>query len=271
MRSIAALLVSLSLVALTIAPSNAAAGGKTIENLRGDVSYTQTAGGPATAVAAKASIAAPDSFTAITGAGNSEAGIGLPDSSRVLVGANSSVQLAAFDQVGGTNTANFVVLNGKVRFKVEHPAGAHASYTFSAGTSQIAVRGTNGDISWDGTTLQVNCYDLTDPTLPIQVTLADGTVFTLSAGQSLIVRFPLDPVNPPHVQNVTKALAVAFAEFGLPDNAKALGLTSRSWFSSGGWLLLIPIAIIVANPHHTGTAGPNSGSFPVGVSFKIKR
>lgn len=266
MRSIAALFVSFSLVALTIAPSDAADGGKTIENLRGQVSYTQIAGGAPTAVAPKASIAAPDSFTAITGPNNSEAGIGLPDSSRVLVGANSSVTLGSFDQAGGTNTANFVVV-GKVRFKVEHPAGAHASYTFKAGTAQIAVRGTSGDISWDGSTLQVNCYELTDPALPVQVTLDDGSVFTLSAGQSLIVHFPLSPADPPRVQQVTKALAGAFAEFGLPDNAKQLGLSPRSWFASGGWLFLIPIAIIVARPHHTDA--PTSGAFPIGVSFKI--
>lgn len=267
MRSIAALLVSLSLVALSIVPSDAAAGGKTIENLRGDVSYTQTDGGAKTAIAPKASIGAPDSFTAITGGNNSEAGIGLPDSSRVLVGQNSSVTLSSFDQAGDTNTAKFVVV-GKVRFKVEHPAGAHASYTFKTGTAQIAVRGTSGDISWDNTTLQVNCYELTDPTLPIQVTLADGSVFTLSAGQTLIVHYPLSPADPPHVEQVTKPLANTFAEFGLPDNARQLGLAPRSWLASGGWLLLIPIAIIVARPHHTDAA-PTSGDFPVGVSFKI--
>jgi len=118
----------------------------------------------------------------------------------------------------------------------------------------------------------VNCYELSDPALPIQITLVDGSVFTLGAGQSLIAHFPLNPADPPHVQQVTKPLANTFAEFGLPANARALGLAPKSWFASGGWLLLIPIVIIVANPHHTDTTpGPTNGSFPVGVSFKIKR
>lgn len=268
MRSIAALLVSLSLIALTIAPSDAA-GDKVLSNTRGDVAYsTAQTGSPRTPVAANASIALPDNDWALTGS-DSQGALGLPDSSRILLGQNTAVQLQKFDQAGIT-TANFAVV-GKVRFTVQHPAGARANYTFSTGTAQIAVRGTAGDISWDGNTLQVNCYELSDPALPIQITLADGSVFTLSAGQSLIAHFPLNPADPPHVQQVTKPLADTFAEFGTPPNAKALGLASKPWFAAGGWLLLIPIAIIIANPHHTDTAGPNSGSFPVGVSFKIKR
>ena len=272
MRSIAALLVSLSLVALTIAPTDAATGDKVLSNTRGDVSYSVArTGSPKTTVAANASIALPDNDWALTGS-NSQGALGLPDSSRILLGQNTSVQLQKFDQAGIT-TANFAVV-GKVRFTVQHPAGAHANYTFSTPTAQIAVRGTAGDISWDENTqtLQVNCYELSDPTLPIQITLSDGSVFTLSAGQSLIAHFPLNPADPPHVQQVTKPLANTFAEFGTPPNANALGLISKPWFAAGGWLLLIPIIIIVANPHHTDTpSGPSSGSFPVGVSFKIKR
>jgi ferric-dicitrate binding protein FerR (iron transport regulator) len=268
-RSIAALLVSFSLIALTIAPATAAGGDKTLQNLHGQVSYSVVPNGPTTPVAADAAIALSDNYSAITGAA-SEGSINLPDSSRVLVGQNSNVQLAKFDQAG-IATARFVVA-GKVRFTVQHPAGAHANYTFQTTTAQIAVRGTVGDIWSDPSNLQVNCYALSDPTLPIQVTLNDGEVFTLGAGQSLVVHLPLDPANPPHVQNVTHPLADTFSEFGLPDNARELGLLSnRGWLSKNGWLglILVPIILILTNQHPPG-GGPASGTFPIGVSGHIQ-
>lgn len=269
MRSVVALLVSFSLVLLTLAPADAAAD-KTLENLKGSVGYVQTPNGATTPVAPKASIVAPDSFTAVTGP-SSEGAIGLPDSSRVLVGQNSNVTLRSFNQVGILNRADFVVV-GKVRFAVQHPGGAHASYTFSTGTAQIAVRGTTGDISWDaGTqTLQVNCYELTDPALPVQVTLAGGTVFTLSAGDSIVIHFPVSAADPPHVEKITRLLVDAFAEFGLPDNANQLGLIKhRSWFAQGGWLVLLPIILILTNQHPNDNP-PTNGGFPVGVSNHIQ-
>ncbi len=268
MRSIAALLVSFSLVALSLVPAQAAAD-KTVSNLKGDVSYQSASGAP-TPVALKATLSLADVFRTITGT-NSEAAIGLPDSSRVLVGQNSNVQLSAFNQTGITS-ANFIVV-GKVRFSVQHPAGAHASYTFTTGTAQIAVRGTTGDISWDPATqtLQVNCYDLSDPALPIQVTLSDGEVFNIGKGQSLVAHLPPNPADPPHVQNITHPLADNFSEFGAPANAKELGLLKpRPWFLAGGWIILIPIILVVTNHHPAPSdTGPTSGSFPVGVGIHI--
>ncbi len=268
MRSIAALLVSFSLVVLTIAPAQAAAD-KTVTNLKGDVSYRAGSATP-TAVALKATLALADMDSTITGA-NSEAAIGLPDSSRVLVGQNSNVQLTSFNQTG-IATAKFVVV-GKVRFTVEHPAGAHADYTFKTGTAQIAVRGTTGDISWDPTTntLQVNCYDLSDPALPIQVTLSDGQIITIGKGQSLLTHLPSNPADPPHVQNITHPLADTFSEFGAPANAKALGLLKpRPWFLAGGWIILVPLILVVTNHHPAPSEeAPNSGTYPVVVGIHI--
>lgn len=272
MRSIAALLVSFSLIALTLAPVRAADGDKSLANLKGQVQYSATKGGPTTDVAAHASIALQDTYWANTGA-NSEGSLTLPDSSRILIGQTSQVQLAKFDQAGITS-ANFVVV-GKVRFNVQHPAGAHANYTFTTDTAQIAVRGTVGDIWADPANLQVNCYELSDPSLPIQVTLNNGEVFNLGAGQSLMVHYPLDPANPPHVTNVTHPLADTFSEFGLPDNARDLGLLPhRGWFANGGWIgigiVLVPIILVLTNHHPGGGSGPNSGSFPIGVSGHIQ-
>src|SRR6476469_315655 len=63
MRSIVALLVSCSLFCATLAPATAAAD-KTLQNLKGDVSF-QAPGGAKTAIGAKASIALSDAYSAI--------------------------------------------------------------------------------------------------------------------------------------------------------------------------------------------------------------
>lgn len=270
MRAIAAFLIAFSLVALTIAPASAASD-KTLQNVKGSVAYSTAAGGAETPIAPKSSIALDDHYTAVTGA-NSQGAIGLPDSSRVLVGQNTRVTLNSFNQTDIAH-ASFEVV-GKVRFTIQHPAGARADYTFHTGTTQIAVRGTEGDISFDPATgtLQVNCYELTDPMLPVQITFADGSVFTLNAGQALIAHLPLNPADPPHVQNVTRPLADNFSEFGPPAAAKLLGLLAKPWFATTGWILIVPLAIVITTSHHPTTATPDlptTGQFPVGVNFKI--
>jgi hypothetical protein len=148
--------------------------------------------------------------------------IQLPDSSLVTVGQLSNVQLTSFD--GTSATATFVVV-GKVRFQVKHPQGAAANYKFSTDTGQIAVRGTVGDIFSGPQGLQVNVYSLSDPTLPVQVTITStGQVFTVGAGQSLVVTSVAGTATG-SVTQVTNNLFHPFEEFGAPDNAAALGIT----------------------------------------------
>ena len=105
----------------------------------------------------------------------------------MTVGQSTRIQLASFDNQPNITTATFVLVNGKMRFAVAHPSGAKANYTFQTQTGQIAVRGTEGDISSDATQLQVNVYSLGDPNLPVEVTLNNGKHYTLGAGQALVV------------------------------------------------------------------------------------
>jgi FecR protein len=181
------------------------------------VSY-EIPSGKSQKLAPNASVVLEDRDYAITGA-ESLATVGLPDSSRVLVGSASKVQLAAFNQAEDT-TAKFVVVNGKLRFIVQHPAGAKANYTFQTATGTVAVRGTEGDIDITdgGNSLTVNVYEVCDPTLPVTVTTRDGQIFTLTPGQGMIANF-VHGVVQAKVQQLTQNMIDQFApDFGVPSS-----------------------------------------------------
>ena len=217
MRRALVAILSLCLAAATL-PA-AAAPDKTLENVKGSVSYQVTANAAQEAVAPQAKISLADNAFAVTGP-NSMGAIGLPDSSRVLIGQSSKVQLVSFTQTN-TNNATFVLVPpSRTRFTVQHPGGARANYTFQTPLGQIAVRGTVGDIYGSDTQLQVNVYDVSDPTLPVVVTLKDGKVFILGKGDVLNATLGaagVIEVSQLHVNNPTYQ---QFQEFGMPQNAQ---------------------------------------------------
>ncbi len=221
MKRLAATLLTLLMAAAPIVASPAGSN-KLLQNLKGRVTYG--AGAPSKALPHDAQIALNDSDFAATGP-NSEATITLPDSSKVTMASNSNVQLVSFDQTG-IATARFVVI-GKVRFAVEHPAGARANYTFQTSTGQIAVRGTVGDIFANTNGLQVNVYELSNPKLPVRVRLNNGQVFTLSAGQSLVATAIAGAITA-SVSGLSQSLFTPFSELGAPANASSLGISATS-------------------------------------------
>jgi len=140
----------------------------------------------------------------------------LPDSSRVMVGSDTKVQMAFFNQAQ-IATAKFVVYQGRVRFAVRHPQGAHANYTFSTSTASVGVRGTQGDIEYDSDgSLRVNVYELCDPQLPVVVSVNGGKRFTVAAGQSLFAHI-VNGIVQTEIQQLTQQLIGQFAgDFGVP-------------------------------------------------------
>lgn len=269
MRRFIASLLTLGIILTCSVPPAAAADDKQLQNLKGSVSY-RTASGSVQPVAVRASAVVQENDTAQT-AGGSMGAIDLPDSSRILLGANTSVKIDRFDQADITTAAFEVV--GKVRFKIEHPKGARANYTFKSSTAQIAVRGTTGDIAFGENSLQVNVYELTDPALPVAVTLNNGQVFFLHAGQSLTVTFgaAAATIAQAAVQNLSPNSVQPFSEFGAPANAGALGLTAAAPHV-GLFPLLTAIIVDSAlltlssrTPSSSGTA-----SVPVHVTGRIR-
>lgn len=203
------------LIVASTTPPVAADGNKTVQNVKGSVSF-QKPNKVAKPIAGQASIVLADKDVAITGL-DSEAAVTLPDSSRVLVGADAKVQLAFFNRTDIAN-AKFVIYQGRFRFTVEHPAGAKANYTFQTPTGNIAVRGTQGDIgvAADGT-LSVNVYELSDPDLPVIVSTKDGQTFTIRAGQGFVGTY-INGVVQAKVDDLKQQAIDQFSpDFGIPN------------------------------------------------------
>jgi hypothetical protein len=201
---------------------------KTLQNVKGSVTYG--AGTPTKTLGVKSSTTLNDQDSAATGA-DSLATITLPDSSQIVMASNSSVRVDQFN-MSDIAHAKFTVI-GKMRFTVNHPQGAKADYTFSTATGQIAVRGTVGDISANPTGLQVNVYAVSNPALPVQVTLANGQVFSLAAGQSLVATAAAGAVTA-SVTAVSQSMFTPFSELGAPANAGSLGIAGSTSAAAGG-------------------------------------
>lgn len=216
--------LAIVLAALLPVAASSADSSKTLQNVKGTVTYGP-GNPPSTSLGLKGTTTLNNNDYAATGA-NSLATITLPDSSLIEMGSNASVQMVAFNQSDIAH-AKFIVV-GKMRFTINHPNGAQADYQFSTSTGQIAVRGTIGDIfAQPGGGLQVNVYALSNPSLPVQVSLVNGQVFTLAAGQSLVATAAAGAVTA-SVTAVSQSMFTPFTELGAPANAGSLGITATT-------------------------------------------
>lgn len=230
MKALSSAMFALALAGLPIV-SMSANGDKTLKTIDGTVTYGAQQN-PTIKLAknAQTSLSSNDWTQTLA---KSMATLTMPDQSVVTIGENSDVQMQSFDDATGINTAKFVVV-GKMRFEVKHPAGAKANYTFTTATGQIAVRGTVGDIfAQPGGGLQVNVYALSNPALPVQVTLVNGQVFTLAAGQSLVVTSAAGAIVG-SVGAVSQSTFAPFAQLGAPVNASSLGITATTTTAASG-------------------------------------
>lgn len=212
-------------------------GDKQLQNVKGSVSY-EHGHASARALASSATIVLADNDFAITG----DASIGavvLPESSRVTLGSGTRIQMAFFNQVQSAN-AKFIIYRGRTRFKIEHPNGRPANYTFQTPTAQIAVRGTEGDIGVDGRNLVVNVYGLSNPNLPVVVTTEDGKKYVIKAGQQLIANWVNGQIQT-SVDTLTEQAMAQFAELGSPVSNWASAVANLGQNLTGGILPGIPI------------------------------
>ncbi len=253
MKRLALLLVALSLV------SGRPVGAATInqlQNLRGSVSYQRGAGKPQ-ALPQRTAIALSDNDYALTGAGNSLAGITLPDSSRIEMAADTRVQLSYFRQSRIAH-AKFLVYQGKVRFRIEHPQGARADYVFQTPSAQMAVRGTFGDFLVSPTQLIVNVYSVSNPKLPVEVTFKNGKKVFLGAGQSLIATFA-GAQAAVTVGNISRQSLSNFSEFTTPKGVP--GILSSSGAGSAA-ATTTTAAVVGGTAATAAVAGSKGGTAP---------
>ncbi len=217
-RTAAATALALMLAVLPLAARSD--NDKVLTNVKGAVSYERD--GTPHSLVPKVKQLLTDSDTAVTQTA-SQAQVALPDSSIVTLGEMTRVQLAFFNQTDIAN-AKFVVYQGKTRFQVEHPQGGKANYTFVTPTTQIAVRGTEGDIDVEDNNLTLNVYNSTQSD-GVQVTytagnLAGQTVKVLP-GQSLVANLVNGIINA-QVNKLTQAAIDKFSELGVPTNVQGV-------------------------------------------------
>lgn len=276
MKALASVVLVFAVCISMVQSSSAAGPDKQLSNVRGDVSVQSGTAAPQP-VAKDASVSISDQDFAVTGGivGGvpSQGAITLADSSRILIGHDTRVQMVSFDNIANVNTAKFILVNGKLRFVVQHPAGAKANYTFTTPTGQIAVRGTVGDIATSPTQLQVNVYQLTNPALPVQVTMNSGQVFTLAAGQTLTVSFAGAAVAGTSsstsanssVTSTTQTQTSEFSEFGSPAQAVAGAAAGTGAAAATGGIpaaAAIGAGVVALGGVIVGTTGSKGTSSP---------
>jgi hypothetical protein len=199
--------------ALLSTAAGAADGDKSLTNLRGSVQYVTNDKQPPHPLAPSATIALADDDVAQTLA-QSMGKITLGDASSIILASNTIVKMDAFDRANAS--AHAVVFIGKMRFRVIHPNGAQANYTFTTPTATASVRGTEGDIAVDPLDgVRINVYHIDDPSLPVHVALIDGTSYDVSGGQKIWMRWEHGKLVA-RVTPLTNAELNRFAELGPP-------------------------------------------------------
>jgi len=178
-----AFVLAACLVASVLPHATQAAGGsKQLQRVKGTVGYaTDPDASDFKTVFAKFDL--PDDDYAVT-RGQSAAVLALPDSSLISLGENTDVKVSAFDSASASPGATITVNNGSLRFDIRRPEGGQANYHFQTATSQVAVRGTVGLLSFINGVTTVGCVACAADS--VAVTVGTNTV-TLVTGQFLTV------------------------------------------------------------------------------------
>jgi len=211
-----ALGVLLAMVATLFAPvTTRAANDKQLQRVKGQIGYQPTKDAPFTLVAGRYLLG--DDELAVTHA-KSAATLTLPDSSIVGLGENTSVQVGAFNQTTAGPGSTITVNNGTLRFDIRRPQGGTANYHFATNTTQIAVRGTEGDIEVDQNNLTLNVYNSSQPDgVAVTYTAGNlaGTTVKVLPGQSLVANL-VNGIIQASVNKITQAALNEFSELGVP-------------------------------------------------------
>lgn len=208
-REAFSLAIVLAIVIASLPSRLAAADDKNLQRVKGTVGYQTAESAPFTTISGRMLL--PDDSLAITRA-KSAALLALPDSSIVGLGENTNVQVGAFNQTADGPGSTITVNNGTLRFDVRRPAGGTANYRFTTVTTQIAIRGTVGLLSFVNGNTTVACLQCAADSVTVTVgtqtiTLATGQVLTVSAAGAVVVG------------TVTAALLGGFAGAGVSTSA----------------------------------------------------
>ncbi len=253
---ITALLLSAAIVFTLVPDSTGAAGEKQIRRVRGTIGYQTAAMAGFAPVFGRMDL--PDDAFAITQA-KSTAELVMPDSSIVALGENTHVQVGAFDNAANGPGATLIVNNGALRFDVRRPVGGRANYRFVTATSQIAVRGTIGLLSFVGGNTTVTCVVCAADSVSVTV----GTqTFTLATGQVLTVGVTGAVTTAP----ATAATLQTFIDAGLNPTATGPATTGAGGGAGTGLAIAAGTAAVVAGvviANNSGSPASSTTSSPV--------
>jgi hypothetical protein len=179
--------IAVLLIAL-VSPVRPAGPDKRLDRIKGAVGFSTAADGQLHEVFGHEVL--PDDDFAITKS-SSAAALVLPDSSIVSLGENTRVRVGAFATDSSGPGSTIAVDGGTVRFDIRRPAGGAANYHFTTVTSQVAVRGTVGLISFIAGNTTVACLACAADSVTITVgsqslALATGQLVTISATGAIV-------------------------------------------------------------------------------------
>jgi hypothetical protein len=164
-----------------VALARPAGGDKRLDRLKGNVGFASAPDASLHEVFGHAIL--PDDDYAITREG-SAAELVLPDSSIVALGENTRVRVGAFSTTTDGPGSTILVDGGTLRFDIRRPAGGTANYHFTTTTSQIAVRGTVGLLSFIAGQTTVVCLACAADSV---VVTAGSQTFAVLTGQILTI------------------------------------------------------------------------------------
>lgn len=173
--------ILLAVFGLMLATARSADDDKRLDRVKGVIGFATAPDAPLHQIFGHELI--PDDDYAVTRE-KSAALLALPDSSIVAIGEKTLVKVGAFSQTADGPGSTITVEQGTLRFDIRRPAGGTANYRFMTSTSQIAVRGTVGLLSFIGGNTTVAC--LVCAADSVTVTVGAHTVALLT-GQFLTV------------------------------------------------------------------------------------
>ena len=218
-RPLAALAAATLLAGAFSTASVRAANDKILQRVRGAVGYQVTDAAAFTPVFGKF-LLADDAF-AVT-RDRSAGMVVLPDSSLVALGENTRVAVGAFNTTAAGPGSTITVNGGSLRFDIRRPQGGQANYRFTTVTSQIAVRGTVGLLSFINGETIVACVTCAADSVVVTV---GGRAFPLLSGQVLTVS----------AAGVVAGSAIAASTLSGFSNALVSSDQGRLGSGLGGW------------------------------------
>jgi hypothetical protein len=232
--------------------SSGAAGEKQLRRVQGSIGYQTSAAAPFTPVFGRFDL--PDDAVAVTQS-KSTAELIMPDSSIVALGENTRVQVGAFDNAAAGPGSTLTVNGGALRFDVRRPAGGRANYRFVTATSQIAVRGTIGLLSFLGGNTTVACVVCAADSVSVTV---GGQTFALANGQFITVGI----TGAATTGAATAETLQTFSSSGLnpgpngPAVTGAAGGGGSSGLAIGAGIAAVVAGVAVAQNAHTPAPSP---------------